>query len=250
MDYFPQNTVTSYTTHLPKQIRLEGDEWEIALVEAHYPCSFMTVGKNARITIDYTSVFTRTTLIETEHVVAKLKSGYYRNITALLEEINTNADIVEFLEMTYDKDLDRVRIRLLNTNVTKFSLSHELALQLGFDNIQYELMTNITELIGLWAPNLLMGLPAHIYVYCDLVEPQLIGDTTAPLLKIVNIDRERYAHGVYKSVIYTTPHYVPVVKTTFDTIEVDLRDHTGEKLPFIFGTSYVKLHFKRVLQQQ
>ena len=110
--------------------------------------------------------------------------------------------------------------------------------------------TSLSELIALREPNLGLSLPAHIYVYCDLVEPQLIGDTTAPLLNIVNINQDTYKYGSHSSVTYSSPHYVPIMKSEFETVEIDLRDHTGKKLPFLFGTSYVKVHLRRAQKQQ
>ena len=39
-------------------------------------------------------------------------------------------------------------------------------------------------------------------------------------------------------------HYIPVTRRDFDTIEIDIRDDTGRKLPFQFGHVVVKLHFR------
>src|ERR1700728_377193 len=42
MRYFPGNTTTSFHTELPHTIQLIG-EWEVALSENQYPCSFYHV---------------------------------------------------------------------------------------------------------------------------------------------------------------------------------------------------------------
>lgn len=82
-----------------------------------------------------------------------------------------------------------------------------------------------------------------MYVYCDIVEPQLIGDAMAPLLQIINIDTINYVYEANKYIQFCIPHYVPLMKSCFESLEIDLRDHTGSLLPFHFGTSCVKLHF-------
>ena len=135
-------------------------------------------------------------------------------------------------------------MRVKTNNLTKLTLSRALALQLGIQEVTHISFDN-QEVTAPWKPNLAAGLSPYMYVYCDLVAPQLIGDTTAPLLKIVNMDISKYSYGSVNSVMYTSPHYVPVSKSTFETIEIHLRDHTGKKLPFTFGTSCVKLHFRR-----
>lgn len=247
-DYFPKNTVSKYTTHLPRQIRLEGDgEWEMALVEAHYPCSFMTVDEESCIWLDYKLVLPSIPVtLSVEHIMLKMKPGYYKNITDLLKMINKAKDVTQYLYFEYDKEQDRVKITTMVDGISKVHFTEALSLQLGFDPYENVLSNDLT---AIWPPNLTMGLPTHLYVYCDLIEPQLIGDTTAPLLKIVNIDRENYTHGAHKTVHFISPHYAPVMKGTFETIDIDLRDHASKKASFLFGTSYVKLHFKRVAQQ-
>ena len=44
---------------------------------------------------------------------------------------------------------------------------------------------------------------------------------------------------------YDQPRYFPVQKKTFDTIEIDIRDDTGESIPFDAGKLIVTLHFRR-----
>ena len=40
MSYFPDNTTSCFTTHLPREIKLHG-EWHVGLVEIHVPCSIV-----------------------------------------------------------------------------------------------------------------------------------------------------------------------------------------------------------------
>ena len=45
MDYFPDNTLTHFTTRLPQMMDLDGS-WEIGLAEIQYPHSWYNVRKN------------------------------------------------------------------------------------------------------------------------------------------------------------------------------------------------------------
>ena len=42
MKYFSKNVTSNFTTQLPKSINLEG-EWNVALSEIQFPCSFLTI---------------------------------------------------------------------------------------------------------------------------------------------------------------------------------------------------------------
>ena len=85
-----------------------------------------------------------------------------------------------------------------------------------------------------------------LYIYCDVLESIPVGDTMAPLLRIVDVsgtrsdEKQELTH-----VQYDQPRYFPVQKKTFDTIEIDIRDDTGESIPFDAGKLIVTLHFRR-----
>lgn len=286
LDYYPNNTVANYVTHLPTSIHLTGDggDWEIALVEAHYPCSFLTVCNDATIfiyskpTIDHEEAaaaavdVTKVTALSVEpgnykdivmystddkkaeataveaSVISKLTAfkvepGNYKDIDELLLTINADSKLKQFnLEFQHDKTTGKVELISMKSDVLQIELSPTLALQMGYDlnNNNVKINRKATR-----PPNLLAGIPSHMYVYCDLVDPQLVGDTVAPLLKIVNIDMSDYTYGSHKIVHFNDPHYVPVIKSMFESVEVDLRDSRGEKLPFQFGTTCMKLHLRQ-----
>ncbi len=80
-----------------------------------------------------------------------------------------------------------------------------------------------------------------LYVYCDVVEPTIVGDVKVPLLRTVNISAE---DSLTVSRLYQTVQYVPVHRRQFDTIEIDIRDDTGRKVPFQRGKVIVSLHFR------
>ena len=81
-----------------------------------------------------------------------------------------------------------------------------------------------------------------VYVYCDVVENVPVGDTVAPLLRIVN------ANGPFGTIINRTferPRYIPIQKKNFGSLEIDIRDGFGRPIPFEFGTVIATLHFRR-----
>ena len=81
-----------------------------------------------------------------------------------------------------------------------------------------------------------------LYVYCNVLECVSVGDTMAPLLRIVAVKGSR---GEMTYIQYDQPRYIPLQKKTFDSIEIDIRDDTGESIPFDSGKLIVTLHFRR-----
>ena len=82
-----------------------------------------------------------------------------------------------------------------------------------------------------------------LYVYSDIGAYQYVGDTYVPLLRVIGVDTNKQ-YGEYVERIYTQPHYVPVVKKNFDTIEIDIKSDTGEEIQFGIGKIVLKLHFR------
>jgi len=86
-----------------------------------------------------------------------------------------------------------------------------------------------------------VGLHA-LYVYCDVLECVPVGDTAAPLLRIVEVYGP---HGEMTHLQYDRPRYVPLQKKEFDSIEIDIRDDHGETIAFDSGKLIVTLHFRK-----
>ena len=76
----------------------------------------------------------------------------------------------------------------------------------------------------------------HLYIYCDILKPQIVGNIVAPLLQIVSIQ------GAYTKTVnrlYITPYYVPVLKKSFASIEINIKDDQGQPIKFEYGKSIV-----------
>ena len=81
-----------------------------------------------------------------------------------------------------------------------------------------------------------------IYVYTDVVESRIVGDSVAPLLRALPVGG---SHGETVSDRFTNIHYVPLMYSHFKSIEIDIRDDTGRRVPFEYGRVTVTLHFRR-----
>jgi hypothetical protein len=79
---------------------------------------------------------------------------------------------------------------------------------------------------------------ANIYVYTDIIKPQLVGDTLSRCIRILNINI-----GEYQT--FNPIYYFPVEKNNIESVEILLADKLGEPISFHSGeqSSIVVLHF-------
>lgn len=235
--YFPHNKTTNYSTKLPRAIKLEG-EWLVGIVEFQYPCTMFTVQDNNNIMyISKRMEVPNEAQLNVVTYKGHIPSSSYEDIDDVITALNSK----HTYKLRHDKISKLVTLTGDLTNLISLKFSPVLNLQLGFDP-----NTNIAvKRTGKFPANLYLGLPSQLYIYCDIVAPQMVGDVMCPLLRIISLDPVKYVYGSSKMHIFSTPHYIPVMRREFDTIEIDIRSNTGENIPFQFGTSCVKLHFIR-----
>ena len=78
-----------------------------------------------------------------------------------------------------------------------------------------------------------------LMIYSDLVEENIVGDTKAPLLRCFPFisklkGGDIITTGQYMSYqTFSNLQFRPLLKNCFDSIHIDLRDTSGEKMPFV-----------------
>lgn len=241
MEYFPDNKTSTFCVKLPKTIKLEG-EWAVGLVEFQYPCTMLTVQEgNNSVYIQKHPTIDGEQSLDIVSFTDRILATNYDNINHILSALNENNIVKNNAEFIYDKLTKNISILTKSESVISLRLSPTLCLQLGFPPYR-----NILNKAGLYPVNLSLGLPSQLFVYCDIVEPQVVGDVMASLLRITPLDTSQYVYGTYKTCTFTPAHYLPVLRREFDTLEININSSTGHKIPFEFGTACVKLHFKRL----
>ena len=83
---------------------------------------------------------------------------------------------------------------------------------------------------------------SEIFVYSDIVSSSHVGDSYAPLLRIIPCSNEK-GEQIVKH--YETPIYFPLRKHFFDSVEIELGSASGEKIVFSGGKTIVCLSFRR-----
>ena len=242
MDVYPNNTLTSYTTSLPKLFDLQG-EWVVGLVEIQYSRSWFNIPETSERTV----MFMQTP--ETEDVVLravmannyskiKIEPGYYTPLLLrdrLNEKIKLELNVIDMqgIQVSYDTSN---QVFTFDINGYDVFLSSDLQTLMGFEAGEYLLGSGVNR--GFCTDME----PIHsLYVYCDLLESRVVGDIMAPLLRIVPVEG---MHGETVTKAYENVHYIPLQRRMFETVEIDIRDNTGKKIPFERGTLNSILHFK------
>jgi len=144
-------------------------------------------------------------------------------------------------QLRHSPNIDRIRF---STNLqARLGLIYDtiipLTTQRVVQGIQPTLMKRLLTAESM--PDLKAG-QYSLFVYCDVVQPQIIGNVVAPIIRVVSIS------GSYGDTIdqhYHNPHYVPVLQKEFDTIEINIKDDTGKDVAFDHGKVFVKLHFRK-----
>lgn len=258
MSYFPNNTTTSFCTQLPRRFDLHGN-WEIGLVEFHYPQTFENVshlnGGNL-ITVTYSDT--------DKPVVISIGDGVYTS-QELIQNVNTDPILSKIIKLSIqggkvtceriapaDTVIDKnKKITSLDeaatvsaSKATSVFFAIPICKQLGFNP-----GTNFIKQSSIKAKRMaseIASLPNQIFIYCDLIDNQYVGDSYTKLLRNITVDKVHYVYGNQKVEIFDSIHYIPLAKNEFEDIKIDLRSETGETIAFAFGLSIIKVHFRRV----
>ena len=256
-DYFPNNTIANYITKLAQSIKLEGS-WLVGLREISYTKSWYNVNKESDIFL-FDGEFN---VFNTKNGILKINAGHYENINDLINLINYNiseynevVDEVPIVEYDTYTNIARIRHGLNNDNKIWPYLG-ELETLLGIRNEgeRYETETAVSGNVVVTVletgrrkvsrPVEISGGFHSLFVYCDIVRPNFVGDSFSSLLKVVEVpSKSKFRDQVVLR--YNQPDYYPLIGSEVETIEIDIKDDSGIRVPFNFGRVIITLHFKK-----
>ena len=217
MHIYPDNTLSDFSIQPPQPIELNGD-WEVSLKEIQYPRTWNNV---------YIIVYI-------------MKEGYYPSANEIIQggmkEAIDDKSTKDSIDIQYDKITRRFTVTATNGYSILFGTS--LAVLLGFGTTMSVIKKKTTAPFVI---NLEAGLTS-LYVYSDVIEAQIIGDSMVPLLRIISVEGK---DGDIISKAFQDPPFNPVSRKTIDRIQVNIMDDTGRKVPFESGNVIVQLHFRQ-----
>lgn len=231
MNVYPDNTLSDFSIQPPQPIELNG-EWEVCLKEIQYPRTWSNVRKkeNHFYVTDPSGVPT----------VYIMKEGYYPSANEIIQGIKEVIDD-KTAKDSIDLQYDRITRRFTVTPTNGYSIMFDtgLAVLLGFETPMTVMIKKKTT--APFVMNLEAGLTS-LYVYSDVIEAQIVGDSMVPLLRIINLEGK---DGDIISKTFQDPPFYPISRKTIDRIQVNIMDDTGRKVPFESGKVIVQLHFRQ-----
>lgn len=253
---FPDNVATHFTTQLPQNFCLHGD-WCVGLTEIQIPHTFQHISLNEKEGVVCIRTAKRSAVNELlpekdRESFSRIKSGVYRDVSSLLQEINNLRNVKGHLYFEIQSG-GYVQVKCLCTKDCPtyshtFSLSEKLLKILGLENCNAISCDSKRDnyVTGNRPANLANGLPSVLMVYSNICEPYVTGDICTSLLRAVSLNLRDYVYGGVEIKNFSPPMYLPLLSSSFQSIEIDIKSEKGDPIPFDYGTLTVTLHFKRV----
>ena len=245
---FPDNTLSPFTNFLPEQLNLDG-QWEFAISEISYPSMYQNVTKGKFVFFDKK--------LSKSSEFYYLEPRLYSSITVIVEAMNI------LIQEKHNHSGNCVKIK-----VPRRTQKVEIYLANGGSGLAFfstDLGHNFGSNVGIEFGVILRGKRPHkpefayhivrihsLMIYTDLIEYNIVGDTQAPLLRCFP-----FISKLKSGDIITTRQYMnyqtfsnlqfrPLLKNSIHSIHIDLRDTSGEKIPFVsVGITRLVLMFRK-----
>lgn len=256
MKVYQDNTTACFTTKLPQEINLRGS-WEVGISEIHFPKSFLHVREDeSELTVrnDYFTFIGKEEIEkfkESKFYDVSIPHGIYPGIKEFINQLNNNLKDYH-MEFRFSSEYNNTFVEArLTCTLQGCLLRHHLEMSrtildiLGFTEKSGYIRIEYEPLVATRPASLLNGMPRQLYVYTDICEPTIVGDVQASLLRIVPVNYEKSSYASVQCTGFAPINYMPLIRNSFRTITIDIRDHLGKPAPFESGTSLVQLHFRK-----
>ena len=226
---YPDNTQSTFKIQTAKAIDL--GRYEVALSEIQYPKSWLSV-TDCSFEVHRTNADTLT---------ARLPDGRYVGIEQLIETIQkqlANLNIANSVAVHWDAIRMKTSV-IIRPSGTCLRVSPKLGRIMGFETIEFTRGVHASK----HHSDIDEGM-SSIYVYSNIVQNRLVGDSLVPLLRVVPIRGAR--DELYRSEEFLHPHYLPTVKETTSELQFYLRRDDGTPISFKTGKVVLTLHFRKI----
>lgn len=260
LNIHPNNKPEAYSVQLSQPITLAGN-WEVALMEIQYPNNWHNLTEQSIWNLTATRMTEEDDKPKQDIIncQVQVRIGNFPTIQALCEHV-TN-EIAEAVWKKFPKKFDKSqkvmkvefheatqRTRLVPVPPFTAAFIHcttgkQLLQMLGWmEESEAQRFTMISSEFHIYKPPRIRGIFQSMYIYCDAVAHQIVGDTKAPLLRTINLGMK---NRPVAAISFDRPFYVPIMKNYISTLEIELRNDSGHLMRFPFGKTILVLHFRR-----
>ena len=254
---YPNNSLSSFTNFLPEQIHLKG-EWEVAISEISYPSLYHNVTEGKFTFADGRESSEEKRKIVPMNIEPRLYPSIVDIVLAMNNKIRERLGIQVFeyngIYVSVDKITQKVAVHLPESQSVFIIQSADLSHIFGCD-----LEQNQTGVImkgkGPHYPQYSYDIIRihSLMIYSDIIEYNIVGDTKTPLLRCIPVISKVKSGGIISTGQYmnyqscTNLQFKKLLKNSFHSIKIELRDSTGEKIPFVsVGITRVVLLFRKI----
>ena len=254
---YPNNSLSSFTNFLPEQIHLKG-EWEVAISEISYPSLYQNVTEVKFTFVDGRESPEEKRKIQPMHVEPGLYPSIVDIVVAMIDKVRKRKGAQKYeyngIYVSVDKITQKVAIHLPEDQSVFIIQSADLSHNFGCD-----LEQNQTGVImkgkGPHYPQYSYDIIRihSLMIYSDIIEHNIVGDTKTPLLRCIPFiskvkNGDIISTGQYMNYqSFTNLQFKKLLKNSFHIIKIELRDTTGEKIPFVsVGITRVALLFRKI----
>ena len=164
--------------------------------------------------------------------------GYYTSVPELIKSINAamKKELKDnSITFAFNPRTHKVKVTLAPKHY--ITLYGQMSKILGFGGDDLKILKSkesphVAELHSI----------TSIYIYCNIVQPQIVGNTMVPLLRTIPVSGNS---GDVIMKTFTNIQYVPVQTKSFEDIEILLRTDTGDPVPFERGKVISTLYFRK-----
>ena len=238
----PANTLGSFTNFLPEQLNLEG-QWEVAISELSYPSMYQNVTEGKFMFFDKK--------LSKSSEFYYLEPRLYPFITDIVEAMNS------LFQERHNHSENCITVKVSQRTQKVYLANDRSGLAFFSTDLEHILGSNVGNEFGVMLRRKRPHKPEFAYdivrihslmIYTDLI----VGDTKTPLLRCFPFISKLNAGD-----IFTTRQYMnyqtfsnlqirPLLKKFFHSIHIDLRDISGEKIPFVsVGITCLVLMFRK-----
>jgi hypothetical protein len=254
------NRIGDFRVRLAHPVRLDG-KYEVALTDLVYPFTFDNLSDRAEgggfhensLLIHRPAGGAPDNRSAGSRVEVRVPTHNYATGAQLVELVNHGV-AQAFRDVSY-RETNRQSSTVEAAAPSIFHFNPVTGKCSSFFDTRYsfiELSSRLAYLLGFDSRKLEKGLhearhPVHVgnelmFIYSDLVDFQMLSNVMAPLLKIVNM---KGTCGQSSEVSFARPHYVPLLKNSFDSVCVQLKNDLDEVINFYSGKVAMTLHVRR-----
>lgn len=237
---FPSNKVGDFINQFSSEIDLGNGRFEVALSKIIFPKTWEFLNDDDRSIKVYRGE-TRGTVYE----LMKIDQNHFTNIESLLDNINGKiSSLPGGIVFSLDKN-GKVFLSCFSNLFIEMSVKMQAILGFSQNEVIIPKLTKDVKksyyTFSENMPDLNAGMHS-IFVYTDLVESQVVGDTKAPLLSIIATTGKPNSHIVEEP---KTLDFIPIRSNKIWAVSVSLRDINGRVIRFESGVVILTLHIRK-----